>query len=235
MADRFRGGKRLWDAEDDARVRRLYPDTPTAALARKLRRSPLSVYQRAQMLGVKKSARFLATAASGRIRREDHRGRLAWFSKGHATWNKGCVRPGWHRGRMKETQFKKGELAGAAQAKWVPVGTVVADPDGYIKVKISDHRDRPSRFNWKFAHVLIWEEAHGPVKKGHAIVFKNGDKFDIRLGNLEQLTREQLMLRNSVHNLPKPLVRTIQLLGALRRQLRKREQHHGQDQHQRSA
>ena len=46
--------------------------------------------------------------------------------------------------------------------------------------------------------------------------------------NDELITRAELCRRNSIHNLPAPLKQTIQLLGALKRQIRKRD-HAGND------
>jgi len=123
---------------------------------------------------------------------------------------------------MRETQFKKGELTGAAQARWVPVGTEVLDVEGYLKRKISDDRTKASRFNWRYVHTMTWEAKHGPVPRGCAIAFRNGDKADIREENLELVTRQELMRRNTIHNLPKALAEVIQLRGALVRQIRKR-------------
>ena len=64
---------------------------------------------------------------------------------------------------------------------------------------------------------------------GHEVIFRNGDPRDIRLENLECITRRALMARNSVHNLPKPLAQTVQLLGALNRQIRRRSRDAEQD------
>ncbi len=84
-------------------------------------------------------------------------------------------------------------------------------------------------------HVLVWEAAHGPVPKGHAVVFRDGDRANIRLDNLDLVTRRALMLRNTVHALPKPLAETIQLLGALTRTIRRRTSHAEEERNRRSA
>lgn len=65
----------------------------------------------------------------------------------------------------------------------------------------------------------------GARPPGHSVVFKDGNKANCAIENLELLTRADLMRRNTVHHLPTPLVQTIQLLGALTRQIRKRETH----------
>ena len=124
---------------------------------------------------------------------------------------------------MRETQFKPG----VPSHRYMPIGSTRLI-EGYVFRKISDVPKVPYTVNWKAEHVLIWERAHGPVPRGHALVFRNGNRTDVRLDNLECLTRRALMARNSVHNLPAPLKATIQLLGALNRQIRRRtdaEQH----------
>jgi hypothetical protein len=83
-------------------------------------------------------------------------------------------------------------------------------------------RRSPAAGRWRAVHLVEWEKVHGPLPAGHALAFKNGDKTDRRLDNLECITRAALMARNSVHNLPKPLKQAVQLLGALNRQIRKR-------------
>lgn len=96
---------------------------------------------------------------------------------------------------------------------------------------MSDVPNVPYTVNWKAEHVLIWMAARGAVPAGHAVVFRNGDKADIRLENLECIARRALMARNSVHNLPKPLAQAVQLLGALNRQIRRRTTHEVPTQH----
>jgi hypothetical protein len=123
---------------------------------------------------------------------------------------------------MKEAWFKKGVRQGVAVRLYKPIGTERVAKDGYLQRKVND--DLPLQARWRAVHVLLWEAAHGPVPKGHAIAFRNGDKRDIRLDNLQCISRRELMARNSVHNLPKPLAETIQLLGALNHVIRQRNQ-----------
>ncbi len=222
--DRFRAGKRIWSRAEDALLRREYSHTGTAALARRLRRTASAVYARADKLGLYKSPDFKRRVLRRLGKGLQELGASHRYEKGHVPANKGLRRPGWAPGRMSETQFKKGELAGAAQRKWRPVGTETVDADGYRKRKVSDDRTIPSRFNWRFVHVLVWEQHHGPVPPGHAVIFRNGNKADIRIENLELVTRQGLMARNTVHNLPKPLAELVQLKGALQRQINKRSQ-----------
>lgn len=214
--------RRPWSADDDALIRALYPDTPTAELARRLNRSLSSVYQRSQTLGLHKSAAYLASPAAGRT--NGRQGIGTRFEKGHAPANKGLRRPGYAPGRMRETQFKPGQRG----SRWMPIGSTRV-VGGYEYTKTSDIRSTkggrgfvPWTRNWQPTHVLLWEAKHGPLPKGHAVAFKNGDKRDIRLDNLELITRGDLMRRNTLHNLPKPLAQTYQLIGALNRKINRK-------------
>lgn len=223
----YRAGKRLWSEGEDAALRASYPNEPTAQIARRLRRGVHSVYLRAASLGLKKSREYLASPAACRLRRGDQVGKKFRFPKGHVPANKGLRRPGWAPGRMRETQFRKGERSGVAVRLWKPIGTERVSKDGYLERKVND--DLPLQRRWRAVHLVIWEAEHGRLPKGHAVVFLNGDKSDIRLDNLGLISRQALMARNSVHNLPAPLKSTIQLLGALNRTIRRRTRHAQQD------
>lgn len=218
--------RRPWSREDDALLRRIYPDTPTAQVARRLKRTVAATYGRADKLGLEKSPSYLASPAACRLRRGDHVGVRSRFQKGHVPANKGLRRPGWAPGRMRETQFKKGVRQGVAARLYKPIGTERISKDGYLERKVND--GLPLQARWRSVHLLVWEAAHGPLPKSHAVVFKNRDRTDIRLENLELIHRRDLMARNTVHNLPKPLAQTVQLLGALRRKINRRAQRESQ-------
>jgi len=210
-------GGRRWTAAEDALLRARYQNEPTAAIARELGRTLTAVYARAVgHLGLEKSAAFVASAASGRLQRADHRGRAYWYPKGHTPANKGLRRPGYGPGRMKETQFKPGESRNT-----MPIGSTRLC-DGYVLVKVAAVPKVPYFVNWLPLHVIEWERVNGPVPPGHCLAFRNGNKRDVRLENLECITRRELMARNTVHNLPPALAKTVQLLGALNRQINRR-------------
>lgn len=232
-AGALRAGKRTWTKAEDVQLRRLYPDLPTEDVARQLGRTLRAVYARAKQAGLAKSAAYLASPAACRL--GHGQGGATRFAKGHVPANKGLRRPGWGPGRMKESQFKKGERRGVANRVWKPIGTERITVDGYLERKVHDdapegvtqqEANRLRQRRWRLVHLIVWEEANGPVPRGYAVTFKNGDKRDIRLDNLTLITRRELMKRNSIHNLPKPLAQTIQLLGALNRQIRKRKEAH---------
>lgn len=217
-----------WREAEVAELVRRYPHEPTAAIAANIGHSLSSVNNLAGKLGIKKSAAYMQSPAACRLRRGDNVGKAYRYPPGHVPANKGLRRPGWSPGRMRETQFRKGERRGVAVTLYQPIGAERLSKEGYLQRKVND--DLPLQARWRGVHILVWEAANGPVPKGHAVAFLNGDKKDIRLANLELITRAQLMARNTVHNLPKPLASAIQLLGALKRQIRKKTKAHDTEQ-----
>jgi hypothetical protein len=61
------------------------------------------------------------------------------------------------------------------------------------------------------------------VPRGHCLAFKDGEKLNVCLENLELITRAQNMRRNTIHNLPAPLKQTIHALGQLKRRINERD------------
>ena len=63
-----------------------------------------------------------------------------------------------------------------------PTGRGYTTKKGYHRLDIWDPATKSSRH--VFAHVLVWEEANGPVPAGFVVHHVNGDKQDNRLANL---------------------------------------------------
>jgi hypothetical protein len=207
-----------WTPELVERLRRLYPDMPTRDVAVACGHSLGNTYAKATKLGLKKSAKFNASPASGRLEHHLYRGEKTRFPKGHVPANKGLRRPGWGPGRMKATQFKSGERPHT----WKPIGTEVERKDGYIWVKVSDDAV-PARLNWISKHEAVWVKTHGPIPPGHIVTFKDRDKRNFADDNLELITLADNLRRNGIHRYPPELVRVIQLRGAVQRQINKRQ------------
>lgn len=209
---------RRWTDSEIELLTRLYPDTPTAEIASKLGMSVKRVYSNAALLGLKKSDAYLASPAAYRLRSGDNVGASTRFQKGHTTWNKGMK--GLDIGG-KNTRFKPGHRSGKAQELYRPIGAERISKDGYLQRKVND--GMPLQKRWRGVHILVWEEANGPLPKGHAVVFKDGNKQHITLDNLELVTRGELMRRNSYHtNYPKEVAQLVQLRGAITRKINKR-------------
>lgn len=89
-------------------------------------------------------------------------------------------------GGWKPTEFRKGHLP----HNYIPVGSERIDGDGYTQIKIAD----PNK--WKGKHILIWEKHNGPVPKGYAVIFGDGNKNNLELDNLILVSRQQLLILN---------------------------------------
>ncbi len=207
---------RAWTASDDRSLRKLHPRHLNQEVARRLRRSVGAIVVRAYLLGLHKDPAWLLQQGRKRATRPAlvaHR-----FAPGHVPANKGLRRPGWSPGRMAETQFKKGNVS----KRWDPdtyfVGALRLNSYGVVDMKIKEGLRA-----WRAFHMILWEDAHGPLPKGHCLRFKDGDSLNIELDNIELITRAENMRRNTIHNLPKPLVNTIMALGALKRRIREKQ------------
>lgn len=62
--------------------------------------------------------------------------------------------------------------------------------DGYPAVKIAEPNV------WKLKHILVWEEANGPVPEGYAVIFLDRDHTNTKLENLALVTRAELLELN---------------------------------------
>lgn len=221
--------RKEWTAAEDRLLRRHFPHERSAAVAERLGRSVNAVSMRAHAMGLRKSVAFLSGAMSGRLRAGGNQASISTrFKPGDTPWNKGVPGATGLHPNCVRTHFKAGVRQGRAAQLHQPVGATRLVDGGYLSIKISD--EGPFHRRWRYAHLIAWERVNGPLPAGHAVVFRNGDKTDIRLDNLELITRAQLMRRNSHHGrVPPEVSRLIQLRGALNRQInrkeRQREQH----------
>lgn len=215
--------RKVWKPAEDELLRELYPDLPTNLLAAHFKATLQSTYNRAQRLKLKKSDAFMASPYASRLRRGDEVGKAYRFKKGHVPANKGLRRPGWAPGRMAETQFKKGCMSGQAQHNYVPIGTERLSKDGYLERKVTDDHPVPAR-RWVGVHILLWQEANGPVPKGMCLAFRDHDKTHIALDNLELITRAERMRRNTIHRYPAEVKQAIRLVGKLKRTIEARDE-----------
>ena len=164
------------------------------------------------------------TASSMKSYKANHKlnsGLTGRFEKGHIPPNKGrkgYVAPGSEKG-----WFQKGSTP------WdtVPVGTIVTKTDGYLWKKIDD---KPGVWlqNWKQLHLLIWEDAYGPVPEGHRVIFKDGDHQNCTLENLALVTlaenavmnKSGLRFTNAAHTETGILIAKIKIAAGKRKKRR---------------
>lgn len=201
-------------------MRAHYPDCSMPEILAKLPgKDEKHIYVRAKALGLKKSQAFLDSPAACRLRRGDGVGAQYRFKKGQQPWNKGTHYVA--GGRSAETRFKPGQKPHTTK----PVGSYRFDKQGLLQQKISDAKGNNSK-RWRGVHELVWVAANGPVPPGHFCVFKPGMRTnkleEITLDRVECISREEHMRRNTLHNYGPEIAKTMQLKGAITRQINKR-------------
>ena len=199
--------KRKWTDDEMRILRELYPHTRTEELCNILNRSASSVYGQAFAYGIKKSQEFIDYLLSLEAERLKKYGAVTRYKKGQVAWNKNV------KGYMgaNVTSFKKGQLPHNTKKE----GDTRLDKEGYVLVKIGHKK-------WIRKHKLVWEEANGPIPKGHVIRIKDRNKENFSLDNMELITQAENMRRNTVHRYPEELKKTMRALQKLKKTIKKR-------------
>lgn len=140
------------------------------------------------------NARFGTTRSEKQVRAclRNHRirsGRTGRFEKGQVSWNRG------KKGFMgpNRTSFQPGHMPHNKLRLWSERIT----RDGYIEISIPErnpYTGAPTRF--KLKHRWLWEMKHGPVPKGHVLIFKDGDRLNCEIENLLLIKRTELLTLN---------------------------------------
>ena len=153
--------------EDDELLRKFYPTMRAAELGEMIGRSDKSVIGRANKLGLKKDRDFMIECS-----------KAGQFKKGQTPPNKGKKWDDYlskeQQERSRSTLFGKGHMP----HNHVPVGTEVKTTDGYWKVKVGEPKE------WKFKHIMLWEEHHGAVPEGMFVYFKDRNRDNVTIENL---------------------------------------------------
>lgn len=113
------------------------------------------------------------------------------FQKGCTPPNKGSK--GVYNVGGNRTSFKPGRKP----KNYLPVGSERIDTDGYTLIKVQD--EGPWQERWKHKYRVLWEEVHGPIPKGHCLIFLDGNKQNLSLNNLQLITKKQLARLNQNH------------------------------------
>lgn len=201
----------VWTEGQIEQMRSRYPHEKTEKIAADIGMTLERTYRKAIRMGLRKTAEYMDSPDAGRLRRDNPKSVEFRFKKGIVPHNKG-VKGVCHPGCV-ATQFKKGQKSHL----WMPLGSERYSKGGYLQRKIADTGYPPR--DWKGVHILLWEQHNSPVPQGHAVAFRDGDKTRIAIGNLELISRADLMKRNTVHNLPEELKEVLQLKGALNRRI----------------
>lgn len=215
-----RGTYHVWTEEEKELLARIYADTPMLEIVAIFGLKDYQIYGMAERLGLKKSEAFLSShPASGRLKKGSQAGKKHWYKPGNVPLNKG--RKGVFHGPT-ETQFRPGHpRMGLAAKLYRPVGSERLSKEGYLERKIND--DMPMHRRWRAVHLIVWEQVNGPVPTQHSVRFRDGNKKNITLENLELVTKQQLMAENSVHSYGPEISGLYVLRKSINRYIKKHE------------
>ena len=238
-----------WTKEELRWLRKLYPRTRNEKLVKKFNRTIYAIKSKANKLKIfrapdfndhanavtKREENFIVRnyfkytrkelcAKTGRgettienirkkhcLKGKENAGR---YKKGSVPANKGIKRPpGWSTPGMRKTQFKKGSIPPNKEE----IGTIsirVNEKHGtrYKYIKLGNKK-------WIQLHQHIWVEKFGPIPSGHIVVFKDKNQMNCEIDNLEMITLEQNMERNTFRRFPEELQSTMRTLRKLNRRI----------------
>jgi len=212
-----------WTETELETLKRLYSDTQCSEIAKILNCTLHRIYNKAFPLGLKKSDTFLESIQSGRLNKLTASGVAYRFPKGHKPFNKGKKQKDYisEQGRLNilKTTFKPGHLPHNTKSdKEITLRNDEGRQYKYIRIALG---------KWIPLHVYQWEKVNGPVPSGMLVVFKNKDAMNCDISNLELITREENMARNTIHRYPQELKFAIKKLHQLKRQIHGKEQNSG--------
>lgn len=93
--------------------------------------------------------------------------------------------------------------------KPVPIGTQTEREDGYIAVKVSEHK-------WDLLHRIKWALEHGPIPKGYVVHHIDENPRNNELSNLELKPSQAAHLSHHMKGKPKSPEHRAKIAAALR-------------------
>lgn len=83
----------------------------------------------------------------------------------------------------------------------------------YYQIKLADN-------HWQLYHRYLWEKQYGKIKKDTIISFVDGNQMNCVLENLKCISKEENMLRNSIHKLPSEIIPSLVLVNKINKKLK---------------
>ena len=137
------------------------------------------------------------------------------FVKGQIPHNKGKKMPPQLYEKAKTTMFKNGHVPKNRRK----VGSERNNRDGYIEIKIAD----PDK--WELKHRCIYESMYGNIPTGYKLIFADGNRQNIDIGNLILVSNaEQLIMnRNKLFSKSPEFTKTGVVLAKVLNKVNKRK------------
>lgn len=195
----------VWTPDMDNVLKENYPYKETSEVAKMLGLTTKQILCRARRLKLHKSPEVVKGIRENGM-----------FLKGHVPFNKG----------MKQSEFMTAEQIEKSKATRFVKGQVPVNVKeiGYERISVDGYVEVKTEKGFVLKHRMLWEKYYGTIPKRHVIRFKNGNKQDVRIENLELVTFENNMKDNTIHNYPPEIKTAMRRISKLKRMIKKYEQ-----------
>lgn len=200
--------KKKWTSSEKKLLIKIFASTPTKEIAKTLKRSENSISGMANILRLKKSKEYLEKLRFDSMNLIVQSGEKYRFQKGHEPFNKGEKLTAEHREKVISKGFQKGQKPKNTMPDFTEVSHKKDEKRNIVKIKIPE-----IGFVSKAKH--NWEQVHGILPSGYNLIHIDGDYNNCEVANLECISDQELMKKNTIHRYPAELKKTIKTLSKL--------------------
>lgn len=197
--------RKMWSESEREQLKQLYPDTRTNELMDIFHCNEGQLYNQAHFLGLKKSPEYLKEFVHTL---DPAVGEKYRYKKGRTSENKGIPMSPELYAKCQPTMFRKGNEPHNTRFDGALSSRVDKTGNEYLYIRVEKSK-------WVLYHRLFWEQEHGTIPKGMCVAFIDGNSANVKLSNLELITREVNMLRNTIHQWPSEMKTVIKLKNKL--------------------
>jgi hypothetical protein len=201
-----------WTDQDIKYLKMNFANTYTKDICAALNKSYTQVAGKSYALRLKKSPEFLKMELGKQAERLKTDGASYRFKKGSTPPNKGKPMPEELYKRFAATMYQKGHEPHNLQHE----GAERITKDGYIQIRISKNV-------YKLKHRVVYEQHHGPIPDDMKIRFKDGNRLNVNIENLELVSNGENMAKNTIMRFPKEVRQTIRILNKIKKVINEKQ------------
>lgn len=207
---RKEGSYTKWTPEMDAQLSELFPVNRSKDVAIIMGITTTAVVNRAHQKGLKKESAYILLRWAENIEALKKSGKAYKFEKGHKPVQTGT--------RLSEETKRKISASlmnrNHQRHNELTLGSERVDIHGYTRVKVEGQR------LLAYKHRYLWEQAHGPIPAGHAVIFADGNRSNFDLSNLVCVSKGELAIKNNFKKYGPEIAESILLLSQIKRKLK---------------
>ena len=201
--------KRKFFTEDEIKLlRQVYPNMFAEDVAKLFNCTVRQVYNVAFKFKIKKSKEWMQQEFQRQATRLKIVGKDLRFKPGQIPANKGQKMHPEQYEKCKVTFFAAGHKP--HNIKWD--GYERYDKDGYVMIRVNEGK-------FRLKHRVIWEQHNGLIPKGMIVIFRDKNRLNFDIKNLELISRQEGIKRNRITNYPPELRNLIKLNNKLKKKL----------------